>query len=91
MRQENCLPRRIQRTLYVKMIVGCAHTPDMPRPKRHLRVVKSVGQISAVAVCTACDRQLKTPLPDMAGTSGAQENLKMQFDNHKCKGESEAA
>jgi hypothetical protein len=63
----------------------------MPRPKRHLRVVKWVGTVPTVAVCTACDRQFKTPLPDMARTSDAQENLKMQFDNHKCKGESEAA
>jgi len=63
----------------------------MPKTKRHLRVVKWLGTTPAVAVCTSCDRQFKIPLMGVAKTLDAQENLKMQFDNHKCKGQSDAA
>jgi len=66
-------------------------TPAMPKPKRQLRVVKWLGTTPSVAVCTCCDRQFKIPLTIAAKTLDAQENLKMQFDNHKCKGESDAA
>jgi len=63
----------------------------MPKPKRHLRVIKWIGTTPAVAVCTSCERQFKIPLTAMARTLDAQENLKMQFDNHTCKGQSDAA
>lgn len=70
---------------------GVCDTPAMSKPKRRLRVVKWVGTTPAVAVCTCCDRQFKIPLTIAAKTLDAQENLKMQFDNHKCKAESDAA
>ena len=74
-----------------KEIAECAKLPAMPKPKRHPRVIKWLGTTPAIAVCTACDRQFKIPLTEMARTLDAQENLKMQFDNHKCKDESDAA
>jgi len=67
------------------------NTRAMPETRRRLRVVKWLGSTPAVGVCTSCGRQFKTPLTGMAKTRDAQENLKMQFDNHRCKGESDAA
>jgi hypothetical protein len=69
---------------------GVCNTPAMSKPKRHLRVVKWLGTTPAVAVCTSCDRQFRIPLTGVVKTLDAQENLKMQFGNHKCKGESAA-
>jgi len=59
----------------------------MTKLKRQLRVIKWIGTTPALAVCTSCGRQFKIPLTAMARKLDAQENLKMQFDNHRCKGE----
>ena len=34
----------------------------MPKPKRHLRVIKWIGTTPAVAVCISSERQFKIPL-----------------------------
>ena len=62
----------------------------MLKPKRRLRVVKWLGMTPAVAVCTSCDRQFKIPLTGVAKTLDAQESLELQFDNHRCKADSDA-
>ena len=52
--------------------------------KRNLRVLKWLGTIPAVAVCTRCNREFKIPLQAAKRASDAQENLKMQFAGHEC-------
>jgi hypothetical protein len=56
-------------------------------PKRNLRVVKWIGQVPAIGVCTFCNRQFKVPLTAMKRVADAQESLRLQFTEHKCKGE----
>jgi hypothetical protein len=56
-------------------------------PKRNLRVVKWVGTVPAIGLCTFCNRQFKTPLDSMKRVSDAQESLRIQFTEHKCKRE----
>jgi hypothetical protein len=52
---------------------------------RNLRVVKWLGMVPAVAVCTECDRNFKVPLDSLTRASQAQESLRKQFTEHKCK------
>jgi hypothetical protein len=56
-------------------------------PKRNLRVVKWLGTVPAIGVCTFCNRQFKVPLTAMKRVADAQESLRLQFTEHKCKGE----
>ena len=56
-------------------------------PRRNLRVVKWLVQVPAVGVCTFCDREFKAPLTAMKRVADAQESLRIQFTEHKCKGE----
>ena len=55
--------------------------------KRNLRVVKWLGQVPAIGVCTVCKRQFKVPLTAMKRVADAQESLRLQFTEHKCKGD----
>jgi hypothetical protein len=56
-------------------------------PKRNLRVVKWLGQVPAIGVCTVCNRQFKVPMTAMKRVADAQESLRLQFTEHKCKGD----
>jgi hypothetical protein len=56
-------------------------------PKRDLRVVKWIGTVPAIGVCTYCSRQFKVPLGSMSHLADAQESLRVQFVEHKCKRE----
>jgi hypothetical protein len=56
-------------------------------PKRNLRVLKWLGTIPAVAVCTLCNREFKVSLPALKRVTEAQESLRLQFAEHKCPGE----
>jgi hypothetical protein len=53
--------------------------------QRNLRVVKWIGTIPVIGVCTVCDRSFTVPLPAMKKVADAQESLKVQFAEHKCK------
>lgn len=53
-------------------------------PKRNLRVLKWLGTVPAVAVCTSCNREFKVPLAALKRLTEAQENLKLQFSGHEC-------
>jgi hypothetical protein len=55
--------------------------------KRRLRVLKWLGTIPAVAVCTLCNREFKVPVAAIKKAAAAQESLKLQFDQHPCKQE----
>jgi hypothetical protein len=55
--------------------------------KRRLRVLKWPGTIPAVAVCTLCNREFKVPVAAIKKVVDAQESLKLQFDQHRCKPE----
>jgi hypothetical protein len=47
-------------------------------PKRSLRVVKWLGQVPAVGVCTFCDRLFTVPVTALKRVSDAQESLRVQ-------------
>ncbi len=53
--------------------------------KRNLRVAKWIGTTPAVGFCTSCAATFKVPLDSLKRTPDAQESLRKQFDNHKCK------
>jgi len=53
--------------------------------KRNLWVVKWLGTVPAFGVCTLCNREFKVSLIDMKGVADAQESLRVQFAEHKCK------
>jgi hypothetical protein len=53
-------------------------------PTRNLRVVKWLGTVPAVGVCTFCDR---VPMTALKRVADAQESLRVQFTEHKCKRE----
>lgn len=55
--------------------------------KRNLRVVKWIGTVPAVAVCTSCNREFKVPVSFMKRVSDAQQTLKNAFAEHKCQSE----
>jgi hypothetical protein len=58
---------------------------NLNTPKRNLRVIKWLGTIPAVAVCTFCDRQFVVPMTALKRVAEAQEYLRVQFAEHKCK------
>lgn len=53
--------------------------------KRNLRVVKWLGAIPATGVCTLCQREFGVPLAALKRVAVAQESLRVQFTEHKCK------
>jgi hypothetical protein len=54
-------------------------------PKRNLRVLKWIGATPAVAACSSCNREFKVPLESLRRVADAQENLRLQFAQHRCK------
>ena len=59
----------------------------MTMPKRNLRVTKWLGTVPAIGVCTFCDRLFYVPLTALKRVADAQESLRVQFAEHKCKSE----
>jgi hypothetical protein len=55
--------------------------------KRNLRVVKWLGTIPAVGICTFCDRLFNVPMSALKRVTDAQASLRVQFTEHKCKRE----
>jgi hypothetical protein len=53
--------------------------------KRSLRVVKWLGTVPAVGVCTSCNRRFTVPMTAITRIENAQESLRIQFAEHKCK------
>jgi len=53
----------------------------------NLRVTKRLGKILAVGVCTFCDRLFTVPMTALKRVADAQESLRVQFTQHKCKRE----
>ena len=58
---------------------------ELTVPKRNLRVVKWVGTVPAIGLCTFCNRQFKVPLDSIKRVSDAQESLRVLFTEHRCK------
>ena len=56
-------------------------------PKRNLRVLKWLGAVPAVGVCTLCDREFNVPVTALSRVADAQESLRKQFTEHQCKQE----
>jgi len=54
-------------------------------PKRNLRVLKWLGTMPAIAVCTLCNREFKVSVEVLKRVGGAVESLKLQFAQHQCK------
>ncbi len=59
-------------------------------PKAILQVTKYVGASPAIAKCTACGRQFKTPTTRLQKVVDAMASLQEQFDRHICSGVSGA-
>ncbi len=55
--------------------------------KRRLRVLKWLGTVPAVGVCTLCNSEFKVPVTAIKRVADAQAALKAQFDQHRCKEE----
>ena len=53
--------------------------------KKRLRVLKWLGTVPAVGVCTLCNREFTVPVTAIKKVADAQESLKLQFDQHQCK------
>lgn len=53
-------------------------------PKAALRVTKYAGASSAIAACTACGRQFKTPATWLQKVANARASLDEQFERHIC-------
>jgi hypothetical protein len=51
--------------------------------KANLRVLKWVGTVPAIEICTACDLQFKVPMTTLKRVADAQESLRKQFAEHK--------
>jgi transcription elongation factor Elf1 len=56
----------------------------MTMPKRAIKLTKWLSSTPAAAVCTACGQQFAVPMTALSRTIDAQNNLKEQFDRHKC-------
>jgi hypothetical protein len=52
--------------------------------KRALRIVKHLGQVPCVAVCTCCSQQFEAPMSTLPRVKDAQASIQKQFDRHKC-------
>ena len=52
---------------------------------RNLRVVKWLGTVPAIGVCTYCATNFNVPSDKLKRTSDAQESLRKQFEEHKCQ------
>jgi hypothetical protein len=53
--------------------------------KRALRLVKHLGRIPAVAVCTVCGKTFEAPLTALLTVKDAEASLQQQFYGHKCE------
>ena len=57
--------------------------------KRNLRVLKWIGMVPAVAVCTGCEREFSVPVSALKRVADAQASLSAQFAEHECEGTAE--
>lgn len=53
-------------------------------PKSTLQVTKYAGASPAIATCTVCGRQFKTPLTRLQKVADAMASLQEQFERHIC-------
>jgi hypothetical protein len=53
--------------------------------KRNLRVLKWIGTVPALAVCTGCERQFSVPVAALKRVADAQQSLTVQFAEHACE------
>jgi hypothetical protein len=53
--------------------------------KSNLRVTQWLGTVPAIGMCTKCERNFKVPLEFLKRTGEAQESLRKQFVEHRCK------
>lgn len=55
--------------------------------KGNLRVIKWLGTVLAIGVCTLCNRQFTVPMTAITRVADAEEALRLQFAGHKCERE----
>ena len=53
--------------------------------KRALRIVKNLGRIPAVAICTVCGKTFEATLGALGSAQDSEANLQQQFYGHKCE------
>jgi hypothetical protein len=54
-------------------------------PRRNIRVMKWLGTVPVIGVCTNCNREFKVSLIALSRVADAQESLRRQFSEHKCR------
>src|SRR5579859_5554267 len=54
-------------------------------PKATLQITKYAGVSPAIAACTSCGRQFKTPLTRLQKVADAMASLQEQFERHICR------
>jgi len=60
-------------------------------PGLNLWVLKWLGTVPAIGVCTSCNLEFKAPMKAMKRVADAQESLGAKFADHTCKGEDATA
>jgi hypothetical protein len=70
---------------YAQKIARAAASENLAMQKHSLRVVKWIGTVPAIGVCTGCATNFKVPLEMLKRTSDAQASLRKQFEAHKCE------
>ena len=50
-------------------------------------MLKWLGTVPAVGVCTLCNLEFKVPVAAIKKVADAQESLKLQFAQHQCEEE----
>jgi hypothetical protein len=53
-------------------------------PKRNLRVLKWIGMVPAIGVCSLCGHQFTVPVTALKRVADAQHSLNSQFAEHDC-------
>ena len=53
--------------------------------KRALRIVKNLGRIPAVAICTVCGKTFEATLGALVSAADVEASLQQQFYGHKCE------
>jgi hypothetical protein len=54
-------------------------------PRRAVRIVKHIGSVPYIAICTYCSQQFVASTSVLCSVKEATKDVQRQFDAHKCK------
>lgn len=78
-----CASPKICTLPYYWLATRCGTLTNVPA--RTIRVIKWIGVVPVVGVCTQCKREFAVPLALLKRVTDAQASLQHQFDAHKCE------